>query len=84
MVKRFEKARLLTLLEKIPDQEKSADDWGEWFNEVKTELNELLGIYNDSEQVYEKFQEIKEEFEEVWKTIKNHRHLPNGEVTELL
>lgn len=74
-----EKHKVLQLLEKVPDCEKDADEWAKWYEEIKEEINNLLGFWE--KDLEEELEDIRDELAEIKDTIRLHKHV-DGVVVE--
>lgn len=75
---KYEKHSLLELLEKMPTYESNVEVHEEWEEEVKTEVNALLGLFEDNEKVEFALKELKDEIAEVKCKLERHKHLKDG------
>ncbi len=79
---KYEKHSLLNLLEKTPTYESDVKAYEEWVDEVKTEVNVLLGLFEDDEKVEVALKEIKDDIANLRNTLERHKHLKDGTAVE--
>ena len=75
----YGKTEMLSLLEQEPDMDEDCDAWSKWFDKLKEELSNHLGLFDSD--IEAELKDVREELAGLKNLLKRHDHY-RGKVVE--